>query len=131
MNAKRTCKDCGAKKPIEDFPGRTGGYRLYRCKACHKIFRRRYNTLNRARPQLKNEIIAGPLVEWLQDLVKQLGGPGMVAAKVGLNERALWRLLHGQQFVHEALADRVFCAAGQPQLLYILYGDVYDARDAA
>lgn len=131
MNAMRTCKDCLITQPLEDFPKRNGRYQLHRCKGCQRVFRRRYNCINRVRPQVLGELPAGPLVAWLQGLVKQAGGPGPVAAKVGLNERALWRLLHGQQFVHETLVDRVFCAAGQPHLFYILYGDVYDARDAA
>ncbi|HXH35728.1 MAG TPA: hypothetical protein VNJ54_15200 [Plantibacter sp.] len=69
----------------------------------------------------------GPFLAWLRGYVRVHGGNRAAALRLGVTAWNLERHLKClTDYVHVDTADRLFCAAGEPEMLRELYGSWYD-----
>ena len=72
----------------------------------------------------------GPFLAWLRAYVRAHGGSGPAARRLGVTSWALERHLKGlAAYIHVSTADRLFVAAGQPEMLRELYEYWYQVEE--
>ena len=136
----RECRVCGEVKPLIEFlKSKPKEQFCHQCRECRRA-RDKEREKKRSRPAVQGgfkRVPVGPFREWVLGLLEEErqsiefsrvvnenrsdGAHKAVAFRLGIPERAIWRVLNEAQSVTLDFADRAVVNYGDPHLLNEMY----------
>lgn len=116
------CRRCGNEQTHTKY-----GRRCYACERAQK----RNDSCGRDREGTR-KLPVRPMLPWLLERIDEFGDKPTAADALNVSARRLYAWTKGESTaIHLDVADRMFCAAGDPQLLYVFWPELVPQEVAA